>query len=523
MTYNYSQDPEEQLPDWLKALRNQQDEEPVADETAAEKPAEDTDGSKEEEEEASEIVETNIPQESPPSADVEEETDPDWLAEIRQRHQEDSTADEREIRDDLEDTQPRLISTPPEEKVEEHAPSDEQLSEAFDEMETIESPEPEGEELAPGEVPSWLEALRPAGADKASGPASATQPSPRKERKEEQGPLAGLSGVLPVEPEITQIGGGKSHSGQLEISRIQKQHRSTLEEMIAGQSATSETVSQKVARPKPWLGWLVAGALLLASLLPLLSASESAPLPAANTVPAVSALYDLIEDLPQSAAVLVAFEVQASLYGEVEIAALSVVDHLVEKEAQINIVSTHPTGPALADRLMREGIGETESYLNLGYLSGGMAAIRHFASHPRETNLLPSLWNAPALQDLETLSDFDLLLIISSDADDARAWIEQVGAETSQDMAAVSSAQASPLLYAYLQSEPATLKGLVGGIQGAASYENLRNQDGAARYYWDSYSYVLGAAILLILSIGLYKRILPGEPQQAAQSEEEKP
>jgi len=528
MTYNYSKDPEEQLPDWLKALRNQQGEESEANEPAAEELAEDAEDT--EEEATPPEIDAEIPQEAALSSEVEEESDPEWLAEIRQRHQEESSAEESETHDDLEDTKPQLVSAPTEENeehvelIEEQDSLDEQVSDVFEDVQRPESAEAEAaeDELAPGEIPSWLEALRPAGVDAApSGRATATQPSPSKDSKEEEGPLAGLSGILPVEPEITQIGRGKSHTGKLEISRSQRQHRVTLEEMIAGQSATSETLSQQEAGPMPWLRWLIAGALLLASLVPLLGAAGNAPLPPVNAVPEVSAAYGLIEELPPSATVLVAFEVQSSLYGEIEIVASSVVGHLLEKDARLNFISTLPTGPALADRLMREQFGVEDGYLNLGYLSGGMAALRHFASHPRETNLLPSLWTAPALQDVDVLSDFDLILIFSSDAEDARAWIEQVGAETSNDMIAATSAQASPLLYAYLQSEPSTLKGLVGGIQGAASYENLRNQDGAARNYWDSYSYVLGAAILLILSIGLYGRILPTNPPRISQDEGE--
>lgn len=520
MTYNYSQDPEEQLPDWLKALRNQQGEEADTNEPVAEEMAE---GAEEAEELAdSPETESEIPEEAPSPKETEEETDPDWLAEIRQRHKEESTIKESEIPDKLEDTKPQRVSPPLEENVEEQDSLNEQVSEVFEEIQIPESTGPEDEELAPGEIPSWLEALKPAGLEAGqSTHTPTTQPSPIKESKEQEGPLAGLSGVLPVEPEITQIGRAKSHTGQLEISRSQRQHRVTLEEMIAGQSATSETLSQQVAGPMPWLRWLAAGALLLASLVPLLGESEVATLPPENALPEVSAVYDLIDALPPSATVLVAFEVQPSLYGEIEIVASSVINHLLEKDSLLNFVSTLPTGPALADRLMRDQFGVDEGYQNLGYLSGGMAALRHFASHPRETNLLPNLWDAPGLQDIETLSEFDLILIISSDAEDARAWIEQVSAESNNDMIAVTSAQASPLLYAYLQSEPATLQGLVGGIQGAATYENLRDQEGTARNYWDSYSYVLGAAILLILSIGLYGRMLPPKPLRVSQSEGE--
>ena len=516
MTYNYSQDPEEQLPDWLKALRNEQRDEPVADEPA---PEEAVVEAGEAEETSSPEIEAEVPEEAPLANETKKGDDPDWLSEIRKRHQEESTIEKKESVEEQEDTKPFSVSAARGKADEEQGALIGKLSEEFEEVQSPESSQPEDTELAPGEIPSWLEALRPAGAEAAHpAPGSVTQPIPSTEH---EGPLAGLSGVLSAEPEITQIGMTKSYTGQLEISRSQQKHRETLEEMLAGQSATSEKLSHEVEAPMPWLRWLIASALLLASLLPLLGASERASLPARGALPESLAAYNLIEALPQSANIFVAFEVQPSLYGEIEVVASPVIGHLIEKEAQLIFLSTLPTGPGLADRLMRENFAVEEEYVNLGYLSGGTAALRYFASHPRETNLLPSLWNTPALQGIEELSDFALILIISSDAEDARAWIEQVGPETNNDMIAATSAQASPLLYAYVQSEPAMLLGLIGGIQGAATYEKVRNQDGAARKYWDAYSYALGATVLLILTIGLYERLAPANALRSSRREED--
>jgi hypothetical protein len=54
-------------------------------------------------------------------------------------------------------------------------------------------------------------------------------------------------------------------------------------------------------------------------------------------------------------------------------------------------------------------------------------------------------------------------------------------------------------------------------LQGAALYERMRGQDGLGRAYWDSYSFGLGAVLLLILLGGLYGRLIQLRPEKASQ------
>jgi hypothetical protein len=161
------------------------------------------------------------------------------------------------------------------------------------------------------------------------------------------------------------------------------------------------------------------------------------------------------------------------------------------------------------------------AYLNLGYLSGGSAAMRQFAENPRTA--LPEIartgedpWASRALDAILRLDDFGLVLIIASDAETGRAWIEQAGAAADGGFFMVTSAQAAPLLFPYLHSHPLTLNGLVSGLAGASYYERLRGGSGLAAHYWTAYSYSVGAALFLIIAGGLYARsIQSGAPSQA--------
>jgi hypothetical protein len=513
MSYQYSDDPEEQLPDWLKALRKRQRGE-AEDKAADSKPEASEEG------EESHKPEENAEIAEPPSFSEEEVEagDPSWLADIRERHQEElenqaaAPYEAPHAIERLDDTKPQAVST----EGEADEVLEESVSQGLDEILAADPPEAEAEEIVPGEIPSWLEALRP-------GEGATEELSRHSPIGEEgAGPLAGLSGVLPVEPEISQVGVPKSYSGGLEVSRSQQRHRQALEDMLAEENASGETLSPRMKKPMPWLRGLIAFVLLIASLIPLLNASESAALPNETSFPESSAVFNQIEALPEAAIVLVAFDVEVGFYGEMRPVASAVLSHMLAKGVNLHFLSTLPTGPALADRMMEESANGDAEYLNLGYLSGSMAALRSFASQPRQVNLLPSLWTAETLAEIDEISDFDLILLISSDAEDARVWIEQVGPYSKKGMVAATSAQAAPLLYAYLQGDEAMLKGLVGGLQGAAYYEQLSGQEGAARSYWDAQSYVVGVSVVLILLFGLYGRFgIPKPVKKAYENEED--
>jgi hypothetical protein len=124
-------------------------------------------------------------------------------------------------------------------------------------------------------------------------------------------------------------------------------------------------------------------------------------------------------------------------------------------------------------------------------------------------------WNE--LISINSVSDFAMVIVITSSADDVRQWIEQGSGSFSNGLIAVTSAQAEPALIPYLQSQPSTLHGMVSGIRGAAAYEQFRSQEnGTGRALWDSYSYGLGAILLIVLLGGLYGRIINLKPKQKA-------
>lgn len=561
MSYHSGQDPEENLPDWLRDLRKRQSQGTPDPENS---------------------------EEDKPASTPESEEEPDWLREIRQRHgrgglqQESTPPEEPESSGDtqpndtqpseaqpgethLGDTQPipasqaveirpqrqepepaSPIEQSPEEQSGQEVPSrdfPDWLGELSQSEEEGSAEEPaaghipaftEGaeEQLAPGELPSWLQAIRPEGvlAEDDSGPINVLS-----KMEETSGPLAGLSGVLPAQPDAIQSVKPPVYSARLELTDSHSQHVTALEKMLAEESKPAEKQGAAAPLPARLLNSLMAIALFISVLFPLLNQSRLAPRPEIGGFLQESKdVYDLIDVLPAQAPVLIGFDLQPGLYGETRAAVTAVLAHLLDRQARLVFISTQPTGPALAENLLQEEFAShpavaTGDYTNLGYLSGGMAALRSFFGSPRTSPLSATAlgsnpWASPALQTIDNIADFALIVVVSSNADETRIWIEQGALEMPNGLIAITSAQAAPLLKPYLQSEPNTLRGLVSGVQGAVFYERLRSEEnGDGWNLWDAYSFGIGAIILLVLLGGLYGRAVHMYPGRAAKHDTPEP
>ena len=530
MSYHSAQNPEDDLPDWLRALRKRQEQESTDSSESEDASGDSTD----------------------PAEEPEPAQDPDWLSEIRLRYQRGKEPAEAAAEEGhLDDTKPRRLRAmgnalapgelePPADQ-EDAGPArlrggdksvqqeEAQLPpENFFEESATPSRTPAFSEdepsITPGELPGWLQALRPGDFPKEDSRSEEMLPG-----SAEGGPLAGLSDVLPADPSITQVERAPVFSSRLEITENQGLHAAAFTKLLREVEGPPEDEARRVARPTRVLNIGIAAVLFLSVLFPLLTRSQSAVRPDPQFFPETTSVYSMIDVLPAGAPVLVAFEIQPALFGEMAPLVSVVFAHLLERQANLVFISTRPAGPALAERLLQDQFAAspavaTGTYTQLGYLSGGMAALRSFIADPRSAVLstasVDDPWQSPTLEPVRQLFDFALILVVSSSAEDGRAWIEQSADLLPGGLAGVTSAQASPLLRVYLHSKPQTLHGLVSGLQGAALYERLRGQEtGLGRTYWDAYSYGLGAIVLMILLGGLYGRLIKLKPEKPAAAE----
>jgi hypothetical protein len=362
----------------------------------------------------------------------------------------------------------------------------------------------EEEQIAPAELPSWIQAMRPL---ESAVPGQA--PVPADQRLEERGPLLGLHGVLPaVAGAAFPSSKPKVHSIKLDASPHQQSHAALLEEIIQAETTpvpmkgTSGFASQSILR------WGISLVLVILLGGAVLTGSQIFPMPVAIPKEAAGAIQ-AVEAIPADAPVLVVFDYEPATAGEMEATAASLLDHmLLLRHPRVAMLSTSPTGPALADRFISTTLAARAyrsgaQYLNLGYLPGGLSGVHFFAEDPPAAMPLSgdggTAWESPVLHDVARLSDFAAIIVLSDNTEAGRVWIEQTASQRRADgMIIVSSAQAGPILLPYADSRQ--VSGLIAGIKGAAGAEQANGGlPGFVRRYWDAYNLGLYAAVLWIV------------------------
>jgi hypothetical protein len=361
--------------------------------------------------------------------------------------------------------------------------------------------------LSPADLPGWLEAMRPMAAGEIFAGQESDAPA------EGAGPLAGLQGVLPAEPDIAYSRKPPVYSIKLHAPELQKAHAELLHHLVETENEASPIPGRPVIAPQHILRILIALALILSILAPLISSSVQMALPK-MTVDSFVGEYNarqVVDSLPSGRPVLVVVDYQPGFSAEMQSAAGAVIDHLMIKGAFLTLVSTTPTGPIQAENLVQH-VNQISNhqyrspmhYTNLGFIPGGLAGILSFVHNPRQT--LPSTmdgelaWDLPNLQAVTTIANFAMVMVVTENPELGRAWIEQTHTGLHGiPLLMVTSAQAEPLIRPYFQSNPRQVAGMVSGIAGAVAYESSFGRRGSASQSWSAFSIGLLVASLLIV------------------------
>ncbi|MBN2385752.1 MAG: hypothetical protein JXB85_01945 [Anaerolineales bacterium] len=359
------------------------------------------------------------------------------------------------------------------------------------------------ESLQPADLPSWVQAMRPV---EAVVTAATPAISEEDQETEQQGPLAGLRGVLPAGPGLGALRKPPPYSIKLQVNDTQQRYAAHLENMVSGENKARPVAAGKLDLSGRFLRWLVSLVLGLVVLVVAVSGMQVVPARVVDPGGTLAA-FNVVGSLPQGSAVLVVVDYQPAFVGEMEAAAAPLVDQLLYSSHRLTFVSTSSAGPALTEHFVNTtqlayGLRPGEQYLNLGYLAGGPTGVLSFALDPQAafpTGVGGSdPWQQPPLLGVDSLDDFVLVVVLTSEADSARAWIEQAGAYLEgTPLVVVASAQAEPLLWPYFDSQQ--IDGLVIGLAGGSVYEGIIGRPGLAHQYWSAFSIGLLLGVIAIL------------------------
>jgi hypothetical protein len=211
----------------------------------------------------------------------------------------------------------------------------------------------------------------------------------------------------------------------------------------------------------------------------------------------------LVEELAVDRPALIVVDYDPGYSAELEAVGSSLLDHLFQRGMRVVTLSTRSPGPALAQRLIEHVtpghvVEPGDDYLHLGYLAGGPTAVQLFASNPRYGNMrgfmLPAErewstpWEAPILADVQQLSDFSAVVVITAGTETARTWAEQAAPLTGESpFIMVLSAGAEPLVRPYYANPDPQVDAIFTGLPSAKANELTNGRSGGASLLWDAF------------------------------------
>lgn len=369
--------------------------------------------------------------------------------------------------------------------------------------------EPDQAGLTRAELPSWLKSM---------SPTASLDAQAEKEQTEGGGPLSGLKGVLPAEPDIVQATKPPVYSLNLKVTDLQQIHANMLAELIQAEGEVKALPPAPLFTSQGLFRILIGVALIAAILVSMVAGVPQVIEPALNqedfTSQEVFTASQLVAGMPSGVPVLVVVDYSPGFSGDVSMLLASIIDHLATKNETVALVSTVPTGPIQVESLIaqvkaRPGLSQPVNYANLGFIPGGPAGILAFIQDP--SGALPgSEWRTPALQNIHSLADFALLVVATENPETARTWIEQVHPTVPNiPIVMALSAQAEPLVRPYYNTTPQQIRGLLGGYSAALLYDTTLGRRTSAATLWAPFATGLTIAVLLMV-IGLLVNLLLG-------------
>lgn len=203
--------------------------------------------------------------------------------------------------------------------------------------------------------------------------------------------------------------------------------------------------------------------------------------------PEVTRLYNAIEALPDSSTVMLTFDYYPSTLAETEPMSHAALHHLFRKNCKVVTMTTIPLGgPSIAERVTREQAEEYNKvygvdYVNLGYKANYVAVLKGMGSsieaiYPTDNSGTP-LSQIPMMANIKNYDDIDFIFVVS-DNSIVEYWVSIVNAQYGKRIGIGVTAVSAPAYFAYLGS--GQLVGMLGGMKGAAEYENLIKKPAAA-------------------------------------------
>ena len=245
----------------------------------------------------------------------------------------------------------------------------------------------------------------------------------------------------------------------------------------------------------------------LAVVLPLLM-NKTLPLPVTKDV---RKLYDRLEQLQPGSKVLCAFDYDPPSAPELQPMAVAFLKYAFKKDFKIIIMGLWPQGPQQAQQAIEEAmldpiiagknLVQGEDWVNLGFQSGNEFVIQSMGTEfkrmfPKDNRRIP-YEDIPLLQNVVNFSNVDFVMNFSAGKPGTYEWVQFGVDRFGFELGAGNTAVQAPMMYPYLRA--GQLKGLLGGMIGAAEFEKVLNEKGKASTFLLAQTFAHATVIIFII------------------------
>jgi len=205
-----------------------------------------------------------------------------------------------------------------------------------------------------------------------------------------------------------------------------------------------------------------------------------------TTTKPVEDLYSTIDKLPPDSIVYLACDYDPGSMPELYPMTLAILRHLFSRGVRVISGSLWAPGPPLIERAFRI-VGEEEyhkkygvDFVNLGFKEGREIVMVSMGNSipgtfPTDYYGTP-ISDIPLMKGVQNFSQIQMIVSISAGYPGTKEWVQQVQSRFQVVMGAGCTAVSAPEYYPYYQS--GQLIGLLGGMKGAAEYEQLVKSPG---------------------------------------------
>lgn len=225
----------------------------------------------------------------------------------------------------------------------------------------------------------------------------------------------------------------------------------------------------------------------------------------------VKLAYDTLDKLPPGSKVLFSFDFGPATKPECFPAAVAMLRHSFSKDLKVVAVALWPEGSSFAEEAL-EMVGKEYNkvygidYVNLGYKAGDMDVIQRMVrslggAFPKDLKGKP-IEEYPIMDGVKNLSSFKAILDFSGGFPGMREYVNIAEAQTNVPLMGSATAVIAPEYYTFLNS--GQLSGLLGGMKGAAEYEELIGKRGFAFAGMDAQSISHLLIVILVIFANIF-------------------